>query len=559
MGSRTWLRFAADDRLVGFVRRGDATAFEILYDRHCRELLSFCRYILGSRHDAEDAVQSTFASAYRSLLADERRVAVRPWLFAIARNACLSILRQRRAAGEGDGVPEPGEDPVAQVEQREDLRQALSTMLELPERQRAALVLAELHGLSQREIGALLGVGAEQVKSYVYQARTSLISERRARDADCREIREELATARGAALLKSHLRRHLRSCPACRDYAEELSRQRRRLGILLPVAPSLALKRRALEAALGRAPGTGTGTCVSGTAAGASAVGTAAELAGGGVKALVAKLLAGVAFLGASTGVGAPLLGVATTHLGPAAPASSPGRLTQLRLAASVGAETTAGPRGDISTLAPRPQAGGRLPGVGGHPGQLSVAVIQQRLRASQSSGSASHRDGNSVSHRKNGSHRNSGIGGTASRSNPASHGTSGGHGKSDGHRNGGIGGAASHRKPVGHGSHVSQNISRSHGNGAAGHGSGGSSAHGDSSNSAHGGVNHGNGGNVSATPASLGPQNASPYKEAGPQNIAGTPDSGGARGGGSAQGRGERDKSAGAANVAPDGGPHKH
>src|SRR4030088_2440700 len=90
------LRFAADDRLMSFVRRGDSAAFEILYDRHASELLSFCVYMLGSRQDAEDAVQATFASAYRTLNAGARDLALRPWLFTVARNACLSILRKRR-------------------------------------------------------------------------------------------------------------------------------------------------------------------------------------------------------------------------------------------------------------------------------------------------------------------------------------------------------------------------------------------------------------------------------------------------------------------------------
>ena len=94
--SRVRLRLAGDDRLVASVRGGDAAAFEALYDRHAAELLSFCVYMLGSRHDAEDAVQATFASAYRALNADRRAVALRPWLFAIARNDCLNILRRRR-------------------------------------------------------------------------------------------------------------------------------------------------------------------------------------------------------------------------------------------------------------------------------------------------------------------------------------------------------------------------------------------------------------------------------------------------------------------------------
>ena len=285
-GSRIRPRFAADDRLVALVRGGDPTAFEILYDRHSRELLSSCSYILGSRHDAEDAVQSTFASAYRALLADERDVDLRPWLFAIARNASLSILRKRQPTTEINGA-EPGrDDPVAQAEQREDLRQVLSTMLELPEHQRTALVLAEIHGLSHGEIGAVLGVRTERVKSYVYQARSSLISERLARSADCLEIREELATARGPPP-EEQASPPLRSCEGCRDYAQQLSRQRGQLGILLPVLPSLALKRRVLEAASSDA--TSAGTCRGGAAVGGSLAGITAELAGAGGKALVAS------------------------------------------------------------------------------------------------------------------------------------------------------------------------------------------------------------------------------------------------------------------------------
>ena len=69
---------------------------------------------------------------------------------------------------------------------------------ELPEKQRAALVLAEVHGMSHADIGSVLGVRPEQVKAYVFQARSNLLSDRHAREADCREIREELATATGS-------------------------------------------------------------------------------------------------------------------------------------------------------------------------------------------------------------------------------------------------------------------------------------------------------------------------------------------------------------------------
>src|SRR5487761_2193977 len=248
--SRFRLRLAGDDRLVASVRGGDAAAFEALYDRHAAELLSFCVYMLGSRHDAEDAVQATFASAYRALRADRRAIALRPWLFTIARNDCLSILRRRRPWAELNGEAALNGDPLRELELREEVRQMIEGLRELPESQRASLVLAELHGFSQAEIGLVLGVQAEQVKSFICRARTNLLSDRSAREADCREIREELAAARGTALLRGRLRRHLRSCDDCQTYAEGISRQRRHFGVLLPLGPGLVLKYRALEEAL---------------------------------------------------------------------------------------------------------------------------------------------------------------------------------------------------------------------------------------------------------------------------------------------------------------------
>jgi RNA polymerase sigma factor (sigma-70 family) len=321
------LRFAADDRLVAFVRAGDSTAFEILYERHVSELLSFCRHMLRSQADAEDAVQATFASAHRALLADDRTVELRPWLFAIARNACLSILRIRRPL-ELSAVSRSNEDPVAEVERREEMREVLAALLELPENQRVALVLSELHGFSQSEIGDLLGVATEQVKSYVYQARSNLISERDARSADCHAIRQELASARGPALLRTRLRRHLRSCSGCRQYAAELSRKRDQLGSLLPVLPSLALKRRVLDAALGNSPDAGTyaGAGVAGGSVAASAV----ELAGGGAKALIAKLLTGMACLSIGSGAATVVLSSPPAPAAQIAPASDSSRLIHM-------------------------------------------------------------------------------------------------------------------------------------------------------------------------------------------------------------------------------------
>ncbi len=325
------LRFATGERLVASVRQGDPVAFEALYERHVSELLSFCVYMLGSRQDAEDAVQATFASAYRALRADRRKIALRPWLFTIARNESLSILRSRRPTVELNGEPALGGDPLRELEVREEVRHVVEDLRKLPENQRAALVLAEMQGLSQVEIATVMGVRADQVKAYIFQARSNLLSERRAREIDCREIREELANARGAALLRGRLRRHLRSCQDCRVYANGVARQRRQLGALLPLAPSLALKYRALGLMLESgvadpAPYAG-GAAVTG-----SVVGAAVELAGGGVKAVALKVATGLACVCASIGVGASALSshVAEGLTGAAPPAAVPAQLAPL-------------------------------------------------------------------------------------------------------------------------------------------------------------------------------------------------------------------------------------
>jgi RNA polymerase sigma factor (sigma-70 family) len=291
-------RSASDEKLLAMVRRGDEAAFEALYDRHARELLSFCRYLLGSLHDAEDAVQSTFASAHRSLLSDDRAIDLRPWLFTIARNASLSILRRARVPAEAERLPVLTSDPFALLEQREDLRQLVGTLLELPERQRTSLILAELHGLRYREIADVLGVRPEQVKAYVFQARANLTAERHARALDCLTIRSQLADARGHGLLKADIRRHLRSCHACREYAETVASSRG-LGVLVPLAGIAGLRHRLAELFRWRP---WTGSDVSGWAS--SFATPTAELTGGGGLLFAAKLLAGIALLGAGAKLG---------------------------------------------------------------------------------------------------------------------------------------------------------------------------------------------------------------------------------------------------------------
>ena len=297
-----------DEALVAGVRRRDRRAFEAIYERHAAQLLTFCIYLLGSRHDAEDALQATFASAYRALLNDSRPVSLRPWLFTIARNESLSILRKRRPQVELNGEVALTGDPVKLAEVHEEMVDMIGGIRELPEKQRAALVLAEVHGMSHAEIGSVLDVRPDQVKAYVFQARSNLLSDRHAREADCREIREELATEHGRVRTRARLRRHLRSCDGCRAYANGVERQQRQLASLLPILPAVTLRYRAIDQALGLC-----GSDVANYANSATMAGTALEVAGGGMTALAAKVATGIVAVGASAGVGMTVIDTPTS------------------------------------------------------------------------------------------------------------------------------------------------------------------------------------------------------------------------------------------------------
>jgi RNA polymerase sigma factor (sigma-70 family) len=263
--SRKALRALGDERLVEQVRRGNDDAFEVIYDRHHRGILAFCRHMLASADEAEDALQQTFISAYRGMGPDGREIRLKPWLYGIARNHCFSTARSRhQEPGELDELATAGLSE--QVQQRADLRELLHDLHALPVDQRAALVLTEVGGLSHADVGSVLGCEVAKVKSLVFQARSSLIETRKARAIPCHEIREQLATATGGALRRSPLRRHLRACAGCAEFRDDVMRQRKALAAILPVVPSVGLKS-SLLASIGFGSG-GGGAAIGGGAAG---------------------------------------------------------------------------------------------------------------------------------------------------------------------------------------------------------------------------------------------------------------------------------------------------
>jgi RNA polymerase sigma factor (sigma-70 family) len=311
------LRVASDDKLVALVRQGSQPAFEVVYDRHHRGILSFCRHMLGSREEAEDALQHTFMAAYRDLLGSDKPIQLRAWLYAIARNRCLTVLRSRREKPVDELEDIPTEGLASEVQRRHDLQDLLRDLAALPADQREALVLAEIGDLPHDEIAAVIGCPKEKVKALVFQARTSLHSSREARETSCEEIREMLSSLRGGSLRRTALRRHLRECAGCREFQAEVKRQRAAMTVLLPVVPSLGLKDSVLAAAFS-SHGVAAGTAAT-AGAGAAALAGSGAAAGGGSAFVAKALVVAVAVGGGAAGVKA-----ASSGDGSVAPSKAP-------------------------------------------------------------------------------------------------------------------------------------------------------------------------------------------------------------------------------------------
>ena len=255
------------------MRAGETAAFEEIYDRYARGILAFCAHMLGSREAAEDALQLTFVSAYRALRSGENSIALRPWLYTIARNRCLSELRARRDAIGVDALttdPPVFEGLADQVQRREDLREMLDDMQRLPADQRAALVLFELGDQPQKEIATVLGVRTEKVKALVFQAREALVRGRQARQHPCGDIREQLAMMEGRVPARSLLRAHIDRCPGCQSFEHEVRHQRAAMAIILPVVLAGGLKASVLGSVLN---GGGTVAAAGGGGSGVAAGG----------------------------------------------------------------------------------------------------------------------------------------------------------------------------------------------------------------------------------------------------------------------------------------------
>src|SRR6266511_1233778 len=278
------LRLQPDERLVALIREGHDRAFEVLFNRYQSRLLAFCRHLVGSPQDAEDVLQEVFAAVHAAILADERAINARPWLYRIARNRSLNHLRRPTAEGVDtmDVHPhENGTSTLERVQRREELRSIVSDVHELPETQRTALVLREIDDLSYTDIAQAMGTTLPSVKSLLVRARMSLAEASEARVLTCDEVRLELAeAAEGLSKVSAPARRHVRACARCGRYRRQLRSTTKQLSGLAPLG-LLALVRKlaSLKIGGGHAAGSSAGSAGAGSAGGAA--GSAGAGAGG--------------------------------------------------------------------------------------------------------------------------------------------------------------------------------------------------------------------------------------------------------------------------------------
>ena len=257
------------------------------------------------------------AAAFNAILADDRPINVRPWLYRIARNRSLNHLRRMQAVGVDSmdvHLSDNGASTADKVHEREEFRVLVDDIHELPETQRTALVLREMDALSYEQIAEAMETTVSSVKSLLVRARVSLAEAAEARLLSCDEVRIELGeVAEGLRRRPSSLvRRHLRSCKRCSSFKVQLRETNKALTALLPIGPLVLLRKLALvhlgHSAAGGSSATGAGAAGAGAAGQAAAVGTTTAAAGAaagigstggilsaGIGAIATKAVAGLA------------------------------------------------------------------------------------------------------------------------------------------------------------------------------------------------------------------------------------------------------------------------
>lgn len=184
----------SDEELVKEAAEGSETHFNALVDRYTPLVYRVALSVTGSAHDADDVVQETFLRVFRSLDGfDPAKASFKTWLLVIARNQSINVLAQirRRAArflsrahsteerddAGKDGFPNAQADAEALLLSKEEARLVEQALTNLPEKQRTALMLKAVEGLSYAEIATIFKTSASAVESLIYRARSKILKE----------------------------------------------------------------------------------------------------------------------------------------------------------------------------------------------------------------------------------------------------------------------------------------------------------------------------------------------------------------------------------------------
>ena len=180
----------ADDAESGLIARaqgGDHRAFAVLVRQYQDRVFRFILRLVGARDEAMDLTQETFMKAHQALPGWRPEAQFRTWLFSIAHNTALDVLRRRQRvefvsfsdlpAGEEDhALPDPARQPDERLADRQSIELLERTLQELPAEHREILLLREMEDMSYTEIAATLGIAEGTVKSRIARARSAALA-----------------------------------------------------------------------------------------------------------------------------------------------------------------------------------------------------------------------------------------------------------------------------------------------------------------------------------------------------------------------------------------------
>jgi len=226
-----------DRDLVAGVRAGDDRSFELLFQRYQPRIAAYVRRMVHDHGRAEDITQEVFMSALRRIRETDREITFKPWIYEIAKNACIDAFRRGRhasevsfdahdaiGADEQGRLAEPGATPDSAVEGKVAIDNLCGAFGGLSPVHHDILVLRELEGRSYREIGDRLGMSRPAVESTLFRARKRLTEEYEELVSGERCLRiQRIVDASGGAAAglrdRRRMARHLSHCQPCRRYA----------------------------------------------------------------------------------------------------------------------------------------------------------------------------------------------------------------------------------------------------------------------------------------------------------------------------------------------------